>query len=192
MYDDEGRELIQGAIDSLDKLFEEYRADAFMYLRYGYGELHRALEADDRQRSLDEAKGHLNTLKTSADSEREKQGRRVWENLKESRAVEARWKGLTHERRESLVLHALADARCTAHEINERVNEALGATGDWSAVYPDDMARVVRQMFKAGQFDRALDPRSRRRRFVYFRKRGLDGPIADLQRALDDGGEAVR
>lgn len=184
-YTDDFRDLIEKTIDAADELLSGVNADAFMDLRHGYRELRLALEDDDRERSLDEAKDLLNTLKTSADREREERERRLREH-RERQALRARWTNLTNERRESLVLHALADARCTALEICERVNEALGATGEWSAVYGNDVERIVRQMFKAGQFERALDPRTRRRRYVYFRKRGLDGPIAELERAFHD------
>lgn len=61
------------------------------------------------------------------------------------------------------------------------MNEQLGA-GDHPAVY-EGVRRVVMCMVRSGQLERVKEPFKHTGRFRYFAKRGLDGPIAELDKA---------
>ena len=98
--------------------------------------------------------------------------------------VEA-WRAAPTAARESRVLQVLGDDALTQRELRNRLEEA-GA-----ALYERDIRYLLTRMLRAGQLDRVKEPFRQTGRYRYFRRRGLEGPIADLERAFHDDGEAV-
>jgi hypothetical protein len=95
------------------------------------------------------------------------------------------WAGTPRERRESLLFQVLGDERLILRELTSRMNAELGTPdhGPHSAVYQGHVRSLVMRMFHAGQLERAGETFKNKPRWRYFRKRGLDGPIVDLERA---------
>jgi hypothetical protein len=176
-YDEDYRALMEGARDALRDLLEETHLDLGVRLRAAYGQLRRELEGDDEgRRSVAERDG------VSERKERE---------LRESREREQVWKQTPIERRESLLLQVLADEGLTINELVGRVNaELCPPDTNYLMVYEPALRVLVKRMFAAGQLERVGEPACNgQTRYRYFRKRGLDGPIADLDRAYHHDGE---
>lgn len=170
-YSNDFRLLIEDAMEAVEDLVKHAAPDSFSYLRLGYGEMRRGLECDDDD-LLDLGRDQKTQLDITAS--------RVAQ-----RAARAKWTGLTIDDRQNLIVSAIGGDRCSLHEITERVNQALvGPEAEWRAVYEEGLRPVVLEIFERGEIDRDDDARTKRRRFVYFRRRGLDGPIAELERAF--------
>jgi hypothetical protein len=104
---------------------------------------------------------------------------------------------MQRERRESLLFQVLGDERLILRELTSRLNAELGTPDHepYSAlvaepVYQGNVRSLVMRMFHAGQLERVAESFKNKTRYRYFRKRGLDGPIVDLERAYHEGGES--
>jgi len=169
MDDDDYRELLEKAEDAIQDLLEESRPDAYMSLRFGYREVCRELDRGAR------ARGDADTKAEWARARAEQQER------------QGRWRTLPKERREALVLQVLADDGLRLGDLTARINRELVPDGGFPAVWESSVRYVVKGMVDAGQLQRTADPMSGGRvRYRYSRKRGLAGPIADLERAYRD------
>jgi hypothetical protein len=78
-----------------------------------------------------------------------------------------------------VLLHVLGDDSLTLREITERMQAELSHCD----LYESGVRGLVMRLFKeARELDRRADPRKKGTvRWLYFR-RGLEGPIADLER----------
>jgi hypothetical protein len=97
------------------------------------------------------------------------------------------WRSTSMDRREAYVFQFLGEERLTIGELTERATKALHV--DYQ-IFDSNIRSTVNRMFQAGQLEREGEEWHSRIRYRYFRKRTLEGPIADLQTALDEGGEA--
>lgn len=100
--------------------------------------------------------------------------------LETMRQARARWTGLDKAERQRLALNALGDKRLCAREIFERVAAEL-PDADF---YRSDIDPVLRALLDAREVDREAEDWQSRKRWRYFARRELDGPIADLERAF--------
>lgn len=114
-------------------------------------------------------------------------------SAREQRAeAEDAWNRLARERREVLLLQALGDERLIIRELVERMNAELGfpqQKGEYRirALYGPEVTGLVRRMWRQGQLEREAETFNvNHTRYRYSRRRGLEGPIADLERALCD------
>jgi hypothetical protein len=176
-YREHYRELIEGARDAVGDLLDASDHDVWMRLRVCYGELSDALERADRDGALQE---------------------RVKRYRQERDEAEDAWRQLSAPARESLVMRVLGDERLIIPELVSRMNAELGYPDGRDeggrttpiAVFVSDVRRVVTRMHRAGHLDRVEEPAPGCRiRHRYFRKRALDGPIVELERAYQEGGE---
>lgn len=164
-FSDDYRELLEDAHNALRALLDASAPESWMGLRAGYGELRRALRRD------------------VADRERE-------ERLEEQRNREDGWKRTPAARQESLVLDLLGDDRLTFREMTARLNVELVGAYEKPVAYESHVRRLVMRMHRAGQLEGESDDSFRGKlRYRYFRKRPLEGPIADLERAYLDNGD---
>jgi hypothetical protein len=181
-YDEDYRELIEGARDAAYELLVVSTPDSLMGLRREYTELRRLLERDDQKRQEEQGR-------QAADEQ--KDHRRELAEIRERRNV---WAQIPRERRESLLFQVLGDERLILRELTSRLNAELGTPDRKSSSVDDGNVRsLVMRMFHAGQLERAEETFKNKPRYRYFRKRGLDGPIVDLERAYhhdDEGGES--
>jgi hypothetical protein len=86
----------------------------------------------------------------------------------------------------------LSDDRLIIPELESRLNAELGYSpeGKVRAVYGSHVRRLITRMFRAGQLERVAEPAPGCKiRHRYFAKRSLEGPIADLERAYQEGSE---
>jgi hypothetical protein len=187
-YGDDFRELIADARDAVDRLLDQSRHDAWVNLRAGYGEMCRALASDDKARKLEELASELaerrNERETLGAEERDRRDR--WQ---ERRDV---WRLMPRARRESLLFTALGDERLTIREIALRMNAQLGYAPEDRVVPEYETRPLVRRLFRNGHVEREPETFNKTRtRYRYFRKRGLAGPIVDLERAYHDDTEVA-
>ena len=102
------------------------------------------------------------------------------------RERESVWADMPRERRQALVLDVLGDERLTIREIwvlvEERLQSAYEVEGP-RIVYQSYVGSVVKRMLREGQLERHAEVYRNKPRYRYARKRGLEGPIADLERA---------
>lgn len=99
------------------------------------------------------------------------------------------WPALRQDRREALVLEVLGDRKLTVREITDGLNELLRTPecGGRPIVWTSNVQSLLYPMLDARQLERKAEPRGQRAvRYRYFRRTGLDGPIADLERAFND------
>jgi hypothetical protein len=162
--------------------------DSWMGLRRDYSELRQVLERDDQERQQEQERQATDEQKEQKDRQR----RELAERLRERRNV---WAGMRRERRESLLFQVLGDERLILRELTSRMNAELGTPDHESnsTVYQGDVRTLVMRMFHAGQLERVAESFKNKTRYRYFRKRGLNGPIVDLERAYHDderGGES--
>lgn len=110
-------------------------------------------------------------------------------SLNERRRHERIWKTVPRERREHLVLDAVASGASTLREISEHVDAAVCAEFDVEVdrsrrrnylVYHSDARSVVMRMLAEGKLERTEKWRGNSRRVRYHVV--LDGPIAELDR----------
>ncbi|MDX6648150.1 MAG: hypothetical protein QOJ97_101 [Solirubrobacteraceae bacterium] len=95
------------------------------------------------------------------------------------------WKERPPVEREHLVLNALGEDRLSLGELVPRVREQAGDDQIWDSY----LKTVVNRLIEAGELERVKERRCRGDHpsaFTnrYFRRRDLDGPIADLDRRL--------
>jgi hypothetical protein len=172
-YDDDYRELIENARDALCALLDESEHDSWPTLRDAYGVLRAALEKDDAKRGAEARhRATLAALDRTA----------------------APWMDMPRAARESVVFNLLGDRGRSIGELTKRINvDVCGAdSGESAGLIEGSVRGVVTSMFKAGQLEREPEPepvRGKTVRYRYFRKRTLDGPITDLERAFHDDGE---
>lgn len=104
------------------------------------------------------------------------------------------WRDIPRARREALVFQVLGEDRLTIRMITERMEGELVRLGfaRWDgfracAVYQTEVDPVVKRMWRHGQLERAPETfNGSRIRHRYRRPCGMEGPIADLDRALRD------
>lgn len=180
-FDHEFRELMEEAREAVRRLLIASEPDSWGALRVGYGQLRDNLARDDRDRE-----------KVAAEKQTEhtwpwkgRDGQRITEA--EHRELARTWDRVPRQRRESLIFQVLGDEQLTVRELTERLDPLL-APG-W--IYQSSVASMVRRMFQQGHLDRIVESYRNKPRYRYFRKAGLDGPIADLERAYHDNGETV-
>lgn len=86
------------------------------------------------------------------------------------------------QERERQVLSVLSEHRLTIRELTERLDAELEAR-----VYESHVRACVMRLFAARELDRKPEPGLKGRpRFRYFKRTRLEGPIADLERALQE------
>jgi hypothetical protein len=158
MYDDDYRDLIQQAHDAVRDLLDGSTHDSWLGLRVGYGQIRKELLRDEKEREHAE-----------------------WRECRNA------WKRIPAERRESLVLQVLGAERLIIRELASRMNNEMGwAESRPGNIHESDVRPVVRRMLHADQLERVAEPFKGSVRYRYFRKQGLDGPIAGLERAYHD------
>ncbi|MGH2916437.1 MAG: hypothetical protein ACRDMX_15770 [Solirubrobacteraceae bacterium] len=103
------------------------------------------------------------------------------------------WRETLPERREALLFQALADDRLTRREIAERMSAELGFDPELFSLSENDIGGLVKRLWTARELEREPEVfRVNHVRYRYRRPRGLDGPIADLDRVYrDDASEAA-
>ena len=184
-------ELIAAAQDAIDALLVESRQDAWIDLRAGLRELGQAVRDNERRGELLRVQEELEKLR-----EEQKNATRRRESVSQRRIdlddAEAAWKRMPRERRETLVLHVLGDDRLVIREITGRMNAELGypqSEGESRvrALYGSEVTNLVKRLWREGQLEREAETfKVNHTRYRYSRRRGLDGPIADLERAFRD------
>lgn len=181
-YPEYYRELIDNAREAVEALLKAGAVDSWILLRSGYGEIRRAQEYDD---------GLIERLRKRTEQETQG-GRRVREDpeLLAARERQAAWRRSPKERREGLVLQVLGDERLTISELTERLEAKLNPEREkYGTVYDSAVRALAMQMLAAGQLEREGEEFRGRLRYRFFRKAGLSGPIADLERVYNDDGE---
>jgi hypothetical protein len=98
------------------------------------------------------------------------------------REARAEWESLGKERRQWVALQVLGDDRLTAREVFERVARNFNE----GAVYRSDIDPVLKRLLDAREVERVREQRGKRMLWVWSRRTALEGPIADLERALRD------
>jgi hypothetical protein len=167
---DESEEYIEacrGAKDALYDLLMLTEPDLGRNLRVAYADLKQWI-------AKNEGEDDPAVAKARAEEERAEYQRRN------------AWRATSFERREAYVFQFLGEERLTIGEITDRAKAALHVDYD---IYESMLRAQVTRMHKAGQLDREGEQWHSRIRYRYFCKRTLEGPIADLQAALDEGEE---
>jgi hypothetical protein len=160
-------ELLEDARDSLHDLIRYIEPGTGWTLHEAYNVIKKALKEEGTTDAPDDP----------ANEERERRMREWHEGTEAWRLL--RWPG-----RERVALEALRDGRLTTGELVTRINAAQ----DECRVYVSDMRPLLKRMLEAGEVDREPEYRASGTlwRWRYFRRTKLDGPIADLNRALED------
>lgn len=162
---DEYLDLCQTAKDALGELLEETDHHLGTTERAAYGSLSKYIEKWDGEAGDDpDAAWGGERARERAELEREQA-----------------WADWPMERKRAMVLDVLGDDRLTGSELAVRYREALKEDFD---LYQKQVLYIVRKML-GSEVDRELEPWGSRGRYRYFRKVGLEGAIADLQRQLD-------
>ena len=107
------------------------------------------------------------------------------------REVKQVWKTTPRERRESLLFQVLGDGRLVIREMTDRMNRELGIPeGErygGRAVYEGEVRSLATRLLRDGQLDREAETFNKTHmRYRYFRRRELEGPIAELEQAYQD------
>jgi hypothetical protein len=179
--DDEYHDLQIAARDALYALLKETEPGTGIYLHQAYGNL----------------RGDVERWEQAQEERRQKEARRrQQEKYAERDRRGAILMGLPRAGRERFVLELLGEDRLTLRELTERVQvrvcEQVGCEGDpriEAGVYEQDVRRTVMRMWRARELDRTpepIRPGGKPIRYRYFR-RGLEGPIAELERAFHGG-----
>jgi len=156
-YHKDFRELIVEARDAVRKLFDESEPDSWMYLRYGYGELRKALDMDDAARKHGE----------------------VQRNRAAEDEAEAAWRRTSRAAREHLVLNAFGPECLTLHDICERIRS------QGYRAYDHQVRPLAADLLARGEIDRVKASRALACKWLYFRRSKLGPEIQALQDALD-------
>lgn len=169
MSHDDYLDLCRVARDALADLLEETDHHRGVKERAAYGSVVEYIEKYEETEADDHDSAPLLT-RPGFDSHDAERGER-----------EQAWSRWPMERKRAMVLDVLGDDRLTGKELAQRYREAVKDDFD---VYQDQVLYIVGKML-GSEVDRELEPWSSRGRYRYFRKVGLEGPIADLQRQLD-------
>ena len=196
-YDEDYVELMDNAKSAIRALLAESTEESWIALRSGLREIRQAIGAEQVR---DEALASLERLRKDQEEFEERR------NALKQRAPEAEepaddWRPLYEERRlawrhkpmaykEGIVIEALGDDQLTIRELTKRVNELVGWTTN-TCLYESNIDSLTRRLMAARQLDRIKVQIGAREIWHYHRRRDLLGPIADLERAYRDDGEAV-
>ena len=108
------------------------------------------------------------------------------ERMRVLKEQEERWRSLSLPQREHMVIELLAEDRLKVPAIVEKVQARLGK----DAVCYGDVYSVVRRLLFSGELDRAVrDVVGRRKRYEYFRRTTLSGPIVELEQTFNHGAD---
>ncbi|MGN6870288.1 MAG: hypothetical protein ACTHMY_18010 [Solirubrobacteraceae bacterium] len=198
-YTEEYRELIDNAEEAIRALLEESAEESWIALRTGLREIGEAISAEE---TLDEVRATQARLRESREEfERRREGIRqqeqtllhppdhIFREWDERRERKRWWRQRPRAYKEGLIIEAIGDDQLRPDAVVARMEDLLGWTGNsglWSSV-----DSLLRRLLASGQLDRVKTPVGGREVWHYFRRRGLDGPIADLERAWNDDSEAV-
>lgn len=178
MIDDEYRELLENARDSLHDLLTATKPGTGLLLHSAYSSIERQLDGDG---------GESRSASSPDNGWREKQRERERSD-KEWRERRAAWKRMPRPDRDRLARELLGEDRLTIGELAERFDAALPDC----MVFDSDLRSVVRRLFAAGELaregERWRKGNSIRYRY-YFPHSGnsdLSGPIADLERTFHE------
>lgn len=108
----------------------------------------------------------------------------------EMRARHDAWRATAGEQRQLLVLETLGPERLTVGQIAEQLTNRYREK--YGKIFDTTLRNEVRRMFDRGELDRERCDKGNKPRYVYFRKTGLSGTIADLQAQLDEERSAER
>jgi hypothetical protein len=165
MSTDDYLELVETAKAALADVIQETEPGTGLTLHYAYRTLKDMVKEDGRSRVLAEER-----------AKREERDRRWAEQT-------AAWNATAGERRQRMILEALGDDRLTVGQLAKRMAERHGE--EFGSVYDSMLRGEVGKMLAAGELDRIREDFRNRPRYLYFRKPGLSGPIADLEALLD-------
>jgi hypothetical protein len=185
VFADDYRVLIEDARDAVRALLEASTPESWIGLRGNYGRLLEHLADDDRNRErIAERAAAAELVAMSAEKQLRRQN--------EQHAAQVAWQSLSRERREAAVLDVLGDEQLTRTEIAKRLDAKLRTPecGRWGVVYVSYVRPVLERMVNARQLERETELFKNKPRHRYSRRRGLDGPIADLERRFHETGEA--
>ena len=178
-YSEDYRELIENARDAMRELLKKSEPDSWLGLRNSYAEIRRALNVDDglierlRKRTEQEER---RTLSTTHDGDRER---------REEAAI---WKSVSKVERERVAIEMIGEGRLTLTELTHKFQEHFGFDG---TIYHSQIRPIAMRLLAAGELQREAEDFQGKVRYRWFRRRGLDGPIADLERAYHDDEEAA-
>ena len=186
-YDQDFLELIADADEAIVALLGESTEDSWIDVRAGLRELRQAVRAEQYARKLKKIKNDL----ANSREERTHQGSKSSRFADDRKEAEALWQQMPRERREALLFQALGDERSVIRELTDRMNRELGyprVEGAYRvrALYGNEVGSLVKRLWRSGQLDRDAEIFNvNHMRYRYFRKRRLDGAIADLERAYN-------
>lgn len=105
-------------------------------------------------------------------------------------AARAAWRSVPKPQRECLLLNVLGDDNLTLRELAKRLDTKVRTPecGDELIVYGDNIRPLVVCLVQAGELERAAEVFRNKPRYRYSRRRALEGPIIDLERAFNDLG----
>jgi hypothetical protein len=93
----------------------------------------------------------------------------------------ARWHDLDVAAKERIIIEALGDDSYPVSALAAKIGKQLDASVHYSGAYP-----ILERLREAGEVQREAEPwRTTRTRWRYSRRRGMSGPIADLERAFN-------
>lgn len=96
------------------------------------------------------------------------------------------WERQPRHIRHRLVLEALGERALTARQVAERIEREHPE----GALYANQMTYVLKQLLEAGEVQREPEQFQKKLRYRWSRKTDLTGPIAGLQRQLDEAKDA--
>lgn len=105
--------------------------------------------------------------------------------LRRIREARARWNDLGKAGQERLVIEVLGDGRLTNREVAEAMQANLG---ECYTIHDSHARNVLRHLLAAGEVVRDPEQWRGRMRYRYSRK-SPSGPIVDLERTFNEGGE---
>lgn len=161
-------ELLEDARDALYRLLRQSEPGTGLALHLAYNHVNDALEQHQREA------GDRRTSRTASSQAEE------W---REQRSA---WRRIPAHERDRLVIQLLGSERLTVSELTRRLRTELAGTTD--VLYPGsaEVRPILKRLMTARELDRAPADRAGRTRYRYFRRTELSGPIADLERMLQE------
>lgn len=192
-YSEDYLELIVNVEDAIRALLAESTDESWIGLRDGLREIRLAISIEDTRDRLRRGREEFverraaRKEKLIADLNALKRRPEADEYLEAEKA----WHPMPIASKERIVIESLGDDRLPVRELAARVNKTMGGKGG-PALYRAGVELVLRRLVACGEVDR-VKARAGRRGVIwhYFRRRELDGPIAELERAFQDDDGAV-
>lgn len=182
-YSEDVLEKMNDAQEAIEQLLDHFDPDAFVSLRSGYGEIRRALKADEKAKALKDIREGLREVREEFDALKGDVASAEAARRADREIQEQNWKLTPKPVKFHWILDAIGQGPCTMSDLTDRVKASHPDVHFWQS----QIEPLAKQMMALGEVERVpTGGRGRQPRWLY-RRPAMSEDVARLDRALNEG-----